>query len=236
MEILRRALLLVLILSVSSNFIVARSSTLTQKELKRYKLLKVNEGRKLKSLKSAMLSDVNLAKQVKYFDIKQYDVSAKYVTGWSFDMAAYKKLSSKEKKKIRSVKGKKPKDSFWKLSLNDGTFNGFYNLHYLGKNAKVHSINSRKKLLSFLGTVDTAAELSMLFLDHRYGKIRYKKMENVYNIRINDISYSDCDGCGEPACTVFIRQMILDYRGNILLSRQVSEKSFKSKKSVGSFK
>ena len=235
MEILRKVLLFVLILSVSSHFIVARSSTLTQKELKRYKPLKVNEGRKLISLKRTMLCDVHLIKPVKYFDIKQYDVSGKYVTGWSFDMAAYKKLSSKEKKKIRSVKGKKPRGSFWKLSLNDGTFNGFYNLHYLDKKAKVHSINSRKALILFLGLVETPAELSMLFLDHSYGKIRYKKRGNVYNIRINDISYSDCDGCGEPACTVFVKQMILDNRGNILLNRQVSEKSFKSEKKCEKF-
>jgi len=229
MKLFKLVLLVALMVTVSTQCIVAQSMTT------KYKPLKVNEGRKLISLKQAMLHDVHLAKLVKYFDIKQYDVSGKYVTGWSFDMAAYKKLSSKEKKKIRSVKGKNPRGSFWKLSLNDGTFNGFYNLHYLDKNAKVHSINSHKKLISFLGTVDTPAELSMLFLDHSYGKIRYKKRGNVYNIRINDISYSDCDGCGEPACTVFVKQMILDNRGNILLNRQVSEKSFKREKKCEKF-
>ena len=119
--------------------------------------------------------------------------------------------------------------------MNDGTFNGFYNLHYLDKSAKVHTINSRKELLSFLGTVDTPAELSMLFLDHSYGKIRYKKMGKHYNIRINDVYYPDCDGCGEPACTVFLRQKIIDNRGNVLLDRQVSEKSFKSEKKCRKF-
>ena len=231
MKIFKIMLLMALIFTMSTQYMVAASMTM----VKKYKPLKVNEGRKLFSLKQAMLDDVHLAKQVKYFDIKQYDAFGKYVTGWSFDMAAYKKLSNKEKKKIRSVKGKKLRGSFWKLSLNDGTFNGFYNLHYLDKYAKVHSINSRKELLSFLGTVDTPAELSMLFLDHSYGKIRYRKMGNVYNIRINDIYYPDCDGCGEPACTVFVRQMILDNRGDILLNRQVSEKSFKSEKKCEKF-
>jgi hypothetical protein len=223
---IKTILVMALAISVNMQYTYAKSGNLSQ----RYKPLKVNEGRKLISLKQTMLHDVHLAKEVKYFDIKQYDVSGKYVTGWSFDMAAYRKLSSQEKKKIRSVKGKKPRGSFWKLSLNDGTFNGFYNLHYLDKSAKVHTINSRKELLSFLGTVDTPAELSMLFLAHSYGKIRYKKMGNIYNIRINDISYSDCDGCGEPACTLFVRQQIIDNRGNVLLDRQVSEKSFKSEK------
>ncbi len=235
MKIFKMLLPALLIISVSTKVTFAKSGTLTQKQFKRYKPLKAKEGKALKSLTDYMLSDVHLVKPVKYFDIKQYDVSGKYVTGWSFDMAAYKKLSSKEKKKIRSVKGKKPRDPFWKLSLNDGTFNGFYNLHYLDKKAKVHTLNSRKELISFLGAVDTPAELSMLFLDHSYGKIRYKKMGNVYNIRINDISYSDCDGCGEPACTVFIRQMILDNRGDILLNRQVSEKNFKSEKTCEKF-
>ena len=220
-----------LAISINMQYTYAKSGNLSQ----RYKPLKVNEGRKLTSLKQAMLKDVHLAKSVKYFDIKQYDSSAKYVNGWSFDMAAYKRLSGREQKEIRSARAKKPKRSFWRLSLNDGTFAGFYNLHYLDKKAKVHTINSRKELLSFLGNVDTPAELSMLFVDHSYGKIRYKKIGNIYNIRINDISYSDCDGCGEPACTVFVRQMILDNRGNILLNRQVSEKRFNNEKTCGKF-
>jgi len=228
MKIVKIILLVALGVTVSTQSITAQSIT-------KIKPLKLNKGSKLISLEQTMLHDVHLAKQVKYFDIKQYDASGKYVTGWSFDMAAYRKLSTKEKKKIRSVKGKKPRGSFWKLSLNDGTFNGFYNLHYLDNNAKVHTINSRKELLSFLGTVDTPAELSMLFLAHSYGKIRYKKMGRVYNIRINDVYYPDCDGCGEPACTVFVRQKIIDNRGNVLVNRQVSEKSFKSEKKCERF-
>ena len=228
MKIVKIILLAALSVTVSTQSIAAQPITKT-------KPLKLNEGSKLISLKQTMLHDLHLAKSVKYFDIKQYDASGKYVTGWSFDMAAYRKLSTKEKKKIRSLKGKKPRGSFWKLSLNDGTFNGFYNLHYLDKNAKVHTINSRKELLGFLGAVDTPAELTMLFLGHSYGKIRYKKMGKVYNIRINDVSYSDCDGCGEPACTVFVRQKIIDNRGNVVADRQVSEKSFKSEKKCERF-
>ena len=220
---------------VDSPLIIASSTTWTKKELQHFKPLRVTEGKKLISLKQAMLHDVHLSKPVKYFDIKQYDVTGKYVTGWSFDMAAYKRLSNEEKKKMTSVKGKKPVTSFWKISLNDGTFNGFYNLHYLDDNIKVHSIDSRKELLSFLGTVDTPAEFAILFLAHSYGKIRYKKMGKVYNIRIHDVYYPDCDGCGEPACTLFIRQKLIDNRGNILLDRKVSEKSFKSEKKCERF-
>ena len=228
MKLFKIILLAALGVTVSTQSIAAQLIT-------KIKPLKLNEGSKLISLKQTMLHDLHLVKEVKYFDIKQYDASGKYVTGWSFDMATYRKLSSQEKKKIRSVKGKKPQGSFWKLSLNDGTFNGFYNLHYLDKNAKVHTVNSRKELLSFLDTVDTPAELSMLFLAHSYGKIRYKKMGRVYNIRINDVYYPDCDGCGEPACTVFVRQKIIDNRGNVLVNRQVSEKSFKSEKKCERF-
>jgi len=224
-------LVMVLMLSINIQFSCAKPGALTQQ----YKPLRTNEGRKLLSLKKAMLNDVQLAEPVKYFDIKQYDRDGKYVTGWSFDMAAYKRLDQKEKKKIRSVKAKKPKGSFWKLFLNDGTYAGFYNLHYLDKNAKVHTINSRKDLLSFFGRIDTPAELSMLFLDHRYGKIRYKKVGKLYNIRINDVSYSDCDGCGEPACTLFVRHQIIDNQGNILLDKQISEQNFKSEKKCRRF-
>jgi len=232
MKIFKIVLLVLVTIILSSS---AKSETLTQTQLKYYKPLKVNEGRKLISLKHAILDDIHLAKFVKYFDVKQYDVSGKYVTGWSFDMEAYTRLSNNEKKKIRSVKGKEPKDSFWKLFLNDGTFHGFYNLHYLDKNAKVYSINSREELLSFIGTVDTPAELSMLFLGHSNEKIRYKKRERVYNIRINEIYYSDCDGCGEPACTLFVRQKVIDNRGNILIDRKVNEKSFNNEKKCRNF-
>jgi len=226
MKIFEIILSVMLMLSTITQFTVAKTSIITNK----HKPLKANAGRKLMSLKTAMLSDVHLAKPVKYFDIKRYDVVGKYVDGWSFDMAAYKKLSNKDKKKIHSAKVKKPKSSFWERSFNDGVFAGFYNLHYIDSHSKVHTINSRKNLLSFLGIIDTPAELSMLFLDHNYGKIRYKKIGNIYNIRMNDVYYSDCDGCGEPACTLFVRQVIMDNRGHILLDKQVSEKSFKNEK------
>ena len=231
MKIVRIVLVMLLVLSVNTQFSFARSGSLTQY----HKPLTANEGRKLMSLKKAMLHDVHLAEPVKYFDIKQYDRDGQYVTGWSFDMATYKKLSNKEKKRIHSAKVKKPGGSFWKLFMNDGAYAGFYNLHYLDKNAKVHTISSRKKLLSFLGAIDTAAELSMLFLTHTTGKIRYKKIGKLYNIRINDVSYSDCDGCGEPACTLFVRQIVLDSRGKIRLDRQISERSFKSEKKCRRF-
>ncbi len=149
MKIVRIVLVMLLVLSVNTQFSFARSGSLTQY----HKSLTANEGRKLMSLRKAMLHDVHLAEPVKYFDIKQYDKDGQYVTGWSFDMAAYKKLSNKEKKRIHSAKVKKPGGSFWKLFMNDGAYAGFYNLHYLDKNAKVHTISSRKKLLSFLGTI-----------------------------------------------------------------------------------
>lgn len=225
--LVRWILLVGLVFGVSVQYVSAQSIS--------YKPLKAHEDRKLMSLEKAMLRDVHLAKPVKYFDIKQYDRDGKYVTGWSFDMAAYKKLSNKEKKKIRSARAKKPKGSFWQLNMMDGTFVGFYNLHYLDKHAKVHTINSRKELLAFLGHIDTPAELSMLFLDHNYGKIRYKKMGNIYNLRINNVYYPDCEGCGEPACTVFVYQELINSNGKILLDKQVSEQSYKSEKKCSKF-
>ncbi|SFV61981.1 hypothetical protein MNB_SV-10-196 [hydrothermal vent metagenome] len=235
MQKVKIILLAVLTLGVQVENVQCRSKIMGKKQLQQYKPLKVNEGRKPASLKLAKLSDVHLAKAVKYFDIKQYDASGRYIGGWSFDMAAYKKLSGKDKKKIRSARAKKPKNTFWKLFFADGTFAGFYNLHYIDSHSKIQTINSRKDLLSFLGTVDTPAELSMLLLGDSNGKIRYRKMGNSYNLRINDVSYSDCDGCGEPACTLFVRQKIMDNRGAILLDRQVSEKSFKNEKKCRKF-
>ncbi len=230
MKIFKIVLLVLLIISVSTKVTFAKSNTLTQKQLKRYKPLKVNEGKALKSLKTAKLSDVHLAKPVKYFDIKRYDSYNKYEGGCSFDMAAYKKLSDREKKKIRSARRIKPHKTFWKIYTPDIVEAGYYNLHYLDSDLGVHTIASRKKLLDFLGTIDTSTELSMVLFNMVRGKIRYKKVGNLYIIRGHDVSYTDCDGCGEPACTLFVRHMIIDSRGNVLIDKTVSEKDFKSEK------
>jgi hypothetical protein len=205
-------------------------NTFTKKKLEEYKPLKKDKGRKLKLLETAMLSDVHLAKPVKYFDIKRYDIQGKYKGGWSFDSDAYNKLSAKEKKKIRLAASKKSHDSFWHIYMNDGPEVGFYNLHYIDVNANVNTIASRKELLLFLGTIDTPAEVSMLLLGGQRGKIRYKKRDDFYIFRIHEVSYTDCDGCGEPACTLYVRHRMMDNLGNILIDKQISEQGFKSEK------
>jgi hypothetical protein len=230
MKLFKVVLLALLVGSVSTEVTCAKSNTLTQKQLERYKPLKANEGRKLMSLTKAKLKDVHLAKHVKYFDIKQYDNYKKYVGGLSFDMTAYKNLSSKDKKKIRSARPVKPHDPFWKVYLLDGVESGYYNLHYINKDSRFHTITTRKKLLAFLGRIDTPTELSILFLGRTVGKIGYKKIGDLYIMRIHELSFTDCDGCGEPACILFVRHMIMDNRGNILLDKQISEQSFKSEK------
>ena len=235
MKTVKTVVLISVLCCTGSVSVLAKAHTLTKQELQHYKPLKKNEGKALPSLTKAKLSDVHLAKAVKYFDIKLYDASSKYVSGWSFDMSAYNKLSTKDKKKIRSARAKKPKNTFWKFSFVDGPLAGFYNLHYIDNHSKVQTINSRKDLLAFLGTIDTPAELSMLLLGDSKGKIRYRKRGTIYNLRINDVSSSDCDGCDEPACTLFVGQRIMDNRGNILLDKQVSEKSFKSEKKCREF-
>ena len=175
MKLFKTMLLALLMISITVGIVFAGSNALTQKQLKHFKPLKVNEGRKLKSLGTSMLNDVHLATTVKYFDIKQYDGDNRYKTGWSFDMTAYEKLSKSDQKKIRLARRIKPHDSFWKIYFLDGPEAGYYNLHYLGSDSKVHTITSRKKLLSFLGSIDTPTELSILLLGRAEGKTRYKK-------------------------------------------------------------
>lgn len=230
MKIFKIALLVSLVLSVSVEVLSAGSTTLSKKQLQEYKPLKTNEGRKLKSLKSAKLSDVHLAKPVKYFDIRQYNAYDTYDTGWSFDMAAYNKLAKREKKKIGSVRLVKPHNAFWKKYFMSGELAGYYNLHYMDKNAQVHTINSRKQLLDFLGIIDTPVELSILLFSEANGKVRYKRMGDVYIIREHHLTYSDCDGCNEPACALSVRHKIIDNRGNILVNKWIYSKDIQSEK------
>jgi len=234
MKIVKVVLVVSLIISISSEFTFAKSSKLTEKQLKRYKPLKANEGRKLKSLKSAKLSDVHLAKPVKYFDIKRYEIgpdiltARSYVGGWSFDAKAYGKLSAKEKKDIRSQRPIKSIAPFGAKYFPDSPMKEIYNLHYIDMQGKAHTFVSRKALLEFLGKIDTAVELHIFLLNHG-GEIRYKKVGDLYVLRWKTVSYEDYDG-GDHDCSVSIYHVIIDVRGKTLLSKQVSYKEYRGKK------
>ena len=229
MQIFKIVLLLLLMTGISVDILSAGSTTLSKKQLQKYKPLKINQGKLLKSLKTAKLSDIHLAKYVKYFDIRHY-IGGTYDTGWSFDMVAYSKLTKREKKKIGSVKLIKPRSGFWSTSFMDGGTSGYYNLHYMDKNARVHTLNSRKQLLDFLGIIDTPVELSIVLLGEGNGKIRYKREGDIYIIREHHISAPDHDPGGEPACTLSVRHRVMDKRGNILVNKWMYNKDYKSEK------
>ncbi len=224
-------LLVLFLISVSTELIFAKSGTLTQKQLKRYKPLKANEGRKLKSLATAKLSDVHLAKPVKYFDIKSYEIvydDLKYSGGWSFDMAAYHKLSSREKKKVRLAKPVKSNNPFGATYFVDSPMNEIYNLHYVDMYSKVHTFASRKELLTFLGEIDTPVEVHMALLNS-YGSIRYKKVGNLYIIREKIVTHEDYDG-GKYNCYLEILHEIMDKRGKMLLNERIKYQGYRGKK------
>ncbi|BAF72974.1 hypothetical protein [Sulfurovum sp. NBC37-1] len=201
MKIFKIVLLVLLIVSVSTKITFAKSGTLTQKQLKHYKPLKAKEGKVLKSLTDYMLSDVHLAKPVKYFDIKSYSLDKPYSgklsrsrgsTAWSFDIKAYRKLSNKEKKEIASLHP--ASDGFGTTYYIDGTAGiaSVYNLHYIDMNSKVHTVFSKSELVGFLGEIDTPAEMQIMLLSYP-GIHRYKEKDNLYIIRTDDI-YEESDG------------------------------------------
>lgn len=233
-KIFKTLLLVSLALSINVETLFAKSNTLSKKELEKYKPLKKNEGRKLQSLKSTMLSDVHLAKPVKYFDIKEYLVSPGAITrqdyegGWSFDMAAYKKLTEKEKKKIRSVQPVKSNSPFGATYFADSPMKSIYNLHYIDRYSNVHTFASRKELLAFLGTIDTPAEVHMALLNH-YGSIQYKKVGDLYIIRSKSVTQEDYDG-GDYDCYLDVSHQIMDNKGKMLLIKQIKHQGYRGKK------
>ena len=179
--------------------IFAGTETLTQKQLQYYKPLKAKEGRMLKSLTEYMLHDFHLAMPVKYFDIKSYALDKPYSgklsrhrgdKAWSFDMNAYRKLSSKEKKEIASLRP--ASDGFGTTYYGDGTAGvaSVYNLHYIDMNSRAHTLSS--DLVSFLGEIDTPAEIQVMLLSYP-GVHRYKKKNHLYVIR-TDLIYEESDG------------------------------------------
>ena len=221
MKIFKIVLMVLLTISVSTKVTFAKTSTLTQKQLKRYKPLKVNEGKKLKYLVTAKLNDVHLAKPVKYFDIKYYHSETKaYSGGFSFDMNAWGKLSAKEKKKIQTQRFINQGESFAvQAILLDGGPMLVANLHYLDTHSNAHTFSSRKKLVKFLGTIDTPVELAILLLNQS-GRVRYKKLNNLYIIRTDRI-YEENDGTDN--CYQDIEHMIMDKKGNILMKKTMTK-------------
>ena len=221
MQIFKIILMVLLTISVSTKVTFAKSGTLIQKQLKRYKPLKANEGKKLKSLVTAKLSDVHLVKPVKYFDIKYYHSESKaYSGGFSFDMNAWKKLSAKEKNKIQTQRFVNRGESFAvKAILLDGDPMLVANLHYLDTHSNVYTFSSRKKLIKFLGTIDTPVELAILLLNQS-GRVRYQKLNNLYIIRTDHI-YEENDGTDN--CYQDIEHMIMDKKGNILMKKTMTK-------------
>jgi len=221
MKIFKIVLLALLMISVSTKVTFAKSGTLTQKQLKRYKPLKANEGRALKSLKKAKLSDVNLAKPVKYFDVKYYHSENKtYKGGFSFDMNAWKKLSAKEKKKIQTQHFVRQGVSFAMKAIypDRGPYH-IANIHYIDNNSNVYTFSSRKKLVKFLGTIDTPVELAILLLN-KSGKVRYKELDNLYIIR-TDLIYEENDGTDNFYQD--IEHIIMDKKGDILMRKTITK-------------
>ena len=100
MKLFKLVLLVALMITVSTQCIVAQSMTT------KYKPLKVNEGRKLISLKQSMLHDVYLAKLVKYFDIKQYDVAGNMLLDGLLIWLLIRNFLVKKKRKFVLSKGR----------------------------------------------------------------------------------------------------------------------------------
>lgn len=197
------------------------------------KLISLSEGKVLKSLTKYMLRDMHLQKSVKYFDIKQYyhhqatfkngketqgdgtiedilDSKDYYKGGWSFDRASYRKLSSKEKKKILSLSpivlgNDKFGYSYGKgyAYSNDEVNKYNYNtkrpwvsnLHYIDMQSKAHTIANKNKYRAFFGTIDTPAEIAMMLHSYK-GKHRYKQVGDHYIIRTDNIVVEKNGGDG----------------------------------------
>jgi hypothetical protein len=211
-----------LIISVSTKVTFAKSGALTQKQFKHYKPLKAKEGKVLKSLTDYMLSDVHLAKPVKYFDIKSYSLDEPYSgklsrssssTAWSFDMKAYRKLSNKEKREIASLRP--ASNGFGTTYYVDGTAGiaSVYNLHYIDMNSKAHTVFSKSELVGFLGEIDTPAEIQIMLLPYP-GIHRYKEKDNLYIIR-TDLIFEESDG----VYTHEIYHRVMNKQGSVFSER-----------------
>ena len=192
-----------------------------------FKPLKEKEGSSLPSLKKAKLTDVHLASLVKYFDIKYYHSSNKsYYGGFSFDMKAWKTLSKKEKREIQRQRPLRKGVLFAvKPLMLDGGPMLIANIHYIDNSSNVYTFSSRKKLLLFLGTIDTPTELAILFLS-KEGRVRYKKVGFFYIIR-TDYVYTENDGTDN--CYQDIEHIVMDKKGKII-SNKTTTKTHAAKK------
>jgi len=137
--------------------------------------------KKLKKLSMYQLSDYNLAKEIKYFEIVQYDPPSFTIAPnirLRYDTSSYNNLSYANRKKLVSLKfvavdekssnkglhnmfvfssELSPRDRK-RISISIAMSPGYANLHYVDKNSKVKVIATKKELKAFLGEIDTSAE------------------------------------------------------------------------------
>ena len=140
-----------------------------------------DDQKKLKKLHAYRLSDFNFAKEVKYFEIVQYDppsFSIAPIIRHRYDISSYNNLSDSNKKALASLKfvgvdekssGKGLRNMFVfssdlsprerkKIAISIAMSPGYVNLHYVDQNLKVKVIAMKKELKAFLGEIDAPAE------------------------------------------------------------------------------
>jgi hypothetical protein len=128
-------------------------------------------------------------------------------------MKAYRKLSSKEKKEIVSLRP--ASDGFGTTYYVDGTAGiaSVYNLHYIDMNSKAHTVFSKSELVGFLGEIDTPAEIQIMLLPYP-GIHRYKEKDNLYIIR-TDLIFEESDG----VYTHEIYHRVMNKQGSVVSER-----------------
>ena len=139
---------------------------------------------KFKSLHEYKLNDFYLAKDVKYFSIHLGFSGITY----RYNTQTYQHLSFEQKHTLEDAK--KGVKSYFNLYIPpNGMLIGspVAYIVYMDETSKMHTVETKNELKSFLGNVDTPAEVKVwLMLNGKKDVCRYKKEFLDYRVRFCD--------------------------------------------------
>ncbi len=156
---------------------------------------------KLKTLSAYSLSDFNFAKNVKYFEVVQY-----YPDHYKVSSSVLLLYGEKGSQKIKNVTskniGRKRYLTMYVKPIHDpsapasvmgcvaGPLIPKVRIRYIDRNGKVGTIRDRTELKSFLGKIDTPAEIQLFHsLSGKHEAYSYQKTGESYRLRLNYIIY-----------------------------------------------
>jgi len=178
---------------------------------------------KLKPLKNYQPNEFNLKEGIEYFEIRQYDSNKrlginrrKYRVRYPIYKKPLSKYSYRLKKQFKHILPNLSKETDIKkltICITGGCKTTIGNGFYIDVNGNMGYMNEVTDVISFLGKIDTPAELQfVLWMNNKEDGKYYKKVRGGYEVIIDYVnSVANFGKCGK-----FRDRAIIGYNGKLL--------------------